>query len=134
MAVLARLLGLGTAAFGVATIVRPEIVAVPTGLARRDGPVPRDTRLLISLIGVRDVAVGTGMVLAPRGPALRWLIAARVASDAGDAFFLGRGLSSGPASAGSALTAGGWAALCARSVRGAGRREVAEPVTSAREQ
>lgn len=133
MAVLARLLGLGTAAFGAATILRPEIVAVPTGLAQRDGSVPRDTRVLISLLGARDAAVGTGMVLAPRGPALRWLIAARVASDAGDAFFLSRGLANGPAGAGSALVAGGWAALCARSVRGAGPRKATDPGTPARE-
>ncbi|MBB4934512.1 hypothetical protein F4561_005332 [Lipingzhangella halophila] len=132
MALLARALGLGTAVFGAATIVRPEIVAVPTGLAEGDGSVSRETRVLTSLIGFRDVAVGTGMALAPRGPALRWLIAARVASDAGDAVFLGRGLASAPRRTGAVLVAGGWAALCALSAKGAGRREAAAPATPAR--
>ncbi len=120
MALFARLLGLATAGFGASTITCPEIVAGPTGLTERDGSVPGRARVLISLIGARDVAVGTAMLAAPRGPALRWLVVARVASDAADAAFLGRGLPTTEARTTSALVAGCWAALCALSYRGAG--------------
>lgn len=124
---LARFLGLATAAFGAATIVRPEIVALPVGLANRPGAVPDRTRLLISLIGGRDIAVGLGMAVAPPGPALRWLVAARVASDAGDAVFLVRHMPDPVTRAATAAIAGGWATLCAVSWYTAGRDEEVEP-------
>ncbi|MBB6174877.1 hypothetical protein HNR23_004937 [Nocardiopsis mwathae] len=122
MARLARLLGAATAAFGAATAARPEIIARPLGLAEDDGTVSPRTRLLIELIGFRDVAVGTGMVLAPRGAPLRWLIAARTVSDLGDAYFLGRSLPTPASRALGAAMAGGWAVLCAASAATAGRR------------
>ncbi|ASU85790.1 hypothetical protein CDO52_25985 [Nocardiopsis gilva YIM 90087] len=123
MARLARLLGAATAVFGAATAARPEIIARPLGLTEEDGTVPPRTRLLIELIGFRDVAVGAGMVVAPRGAPLRWLIAARAVSDAGDAFFLGRSLPSPVSRVLGVAMAGGWAVLCAASAVTAGRPE-----------
>lgn len=119
MALLARTLGAATAAFGAATALRPELVTVPAGLTDQNGATDRRTRVLVSLIGCRDVAVGTAMVAAPRGPALRWLVAARAVSDAGDAVLLGSRLPHPAARVVSVAAAGGWAALCAYSARSA---------------
>jgi hypothetical protein len=70
---LPRILGVITAAYSVAIIVKPVLLARPCGLS--DGPdqahVAPAVRTLIDGIGARDVAIGTAMVLAPRGPALQ---------------------------------------------------------------
>jgi hypothetical protein len=117
-----RVLGLITAAYSVAIGVRPVLLARPCGLA--DGPdqqhVSPAVRTLIGGIGARDAAIGTAMVFAPPGPALRLAIAARVASDLGDAVFFGSRLPDPGRRVRIGLFAAGWAALCALSARWAG--------------
>jgi hypothetical protein len=63
---------------------------------------------------------GTAMVLAPRGPALRLVILARVASDLGDVAFFGSRLPDPSRRARIAGFAAVWAGLCALSARWAG--------------
>lgn len=117
-----RVLGLVTAAYSVAIGLRPVLLARPCGLA--DGPDRRNVSpavaTLIGGIGARDAAIGTAMVLAPRGPALRLAIAARVASDLGDVVFFGSKLPDPSRRVRIGLFAAGWAALCALSARWAG--------------
>jgi hypothetical protein len=117
-----RVLGLITAAYSVAIGLRPVLLARPCGLA--EGPDQRHVSpavaTLIGGIGARDAAIGTAMVLAPTGPALRLAIAARVASDLGDAVFFGSKLPDPGRRVRIGLFAAGWATLCALSARWAG--------------
>jgi hypothetical protein len=116
---LPRILGALTTAYSIAIMLRPVLLARPCGLA--DGPdessVPAGTGTLIGGIGARDAAIGTAMVLAPRGPALRTAIAARVFADATDALVFGFGLPERDRRQKVAGFAVGWAALCGLSGR-----------------
>jgi hypothetical protein len=89
--------------------------AGPCGLA--EGPDQRQVapavRTLIGGIGARDAAIGTAMVVAPRGPALRLAILAPVAS-------FGSRLPDPSRGARIAGFAAVWAGLCALSARWAG--------------
>ncbi len=80
---LPRTLGVLTAVYGLATLVRPSIFAAPAGLAAGEPPAP--VAVLVRAVGVRDVANGLAMAVAPAGPALRLAIGARIAADLGDA-------------------------------------------------
>ena len=67
-----------------------------------------------------DAAIGGAMLLAPRGPALRAAVAARVVADASDAVVFGTGLPERDRRLRIAGFALGWAALCALSGRWTG--------------
>src|SRR5947209_15738659 len=86
---LPRVLGVLTAAYSVVIIARPEVLARPCGLTGPGGRASAAVRTLIGGIGARDVAIGTAMVLAKRGPALQTAVAARVFSDVADAVVFG---------------------------------------------
>ena len=120
--ILRRVLGFITAVYSVAIGLRPVLLARPCGLA--EGPDQRQVspavRTLIGGIGARDAAIGTAMVLAPRGAALRLAILARVASDVGDVAFFGSRLPDPSRRARIAGFAAVWAGLCALSARWAG--------------
>jgi hypothetical protein len=122
MSALPRILGFVTAAYSGAIGIKPVLLARPCGLA--EGPdqseVSPAVRTLIGGIGARDLAIGTAMVLAPRGPALRWAIRMRVASDLGDVVVFGSGLPDPGRKARIAGFAAAWAGLCALSARWAG--------------
>ncbi|WP_246107067.1 hypothetical protein [Pseudonocardia kunmingensis] len=123
MRYLPRILGVLTAAYSVAIAVRPVLLARPCGLTR--GPDGEDVdagvRVLVGGIGARDAAIGTAMVLAPRGPALRVALAARVVSDAADALVFGTQLPARDRRPKVVAFALFWAALCALSARWADR-------------
>ena len=110
---MARVLGAATAAYSVAIIAAPRILAAPCGLTTPTGGVTTPTKVLIRAIGARDAAIGTAMMLAPAGPALRLVTAARVARDAADAVVFGVGLPDRKARVKVVAFAAGWAALCA---------------------
>jgi hypothetical protein len=114
---LPRVLGAITAAYSAVIAVRPAVLARPCGLVEPDGSVSPGVRTLIGGIGVRDVAIGAAMVLAPRGPALRCAVAARVFADAADAVVFGLQLPARDRRARVAGFAACWAALCAASAR-----------------
>jgi hypothetical protein len=114
---LPRILGAITAAYSIVIALRPEVLARPCGLVEPDGAASPGVRTLIGGIGVRDVAIGGAMVLAPRGPALRAAVAARVFSDAADALVFGTRLPARPQRPKIAAFALFWAALCALSGR-----------------
>lgn len=118
---LPRILGAVTVAYSIVILVRPEVLARPCGLVDGDGDAPPGIRTLVGGIGVRDIAIGGAMVLAPRGPALRTAVAARVFSDAADAVVFGTGLAPGRRSRIAGFAAF-WAGLCAVSGRWAGDR------------
>ncbi|MDT7707738.1 MAG: hypothetical protein QOG20_3345 [Pseudonocardiales bacterium] len=80
---LPRTLGALTAVYGLSTLVKPAIFAKPAGLSGDEPPAP--VSILVRAVGVRDIANGLAMALAPAGPALRLAIGARIAADLGDA-------------------------------------------------
>lgn len=68
---LIRALGVITAAYSAALLVRPDVLARPAGLANATDEVPAGTRILVRAVGARDITIGLAMVFPPVGPALR---------------------------------------------------------------
>ena len=119
-AMLPRVLGALTAAYGAYTLVRPQSLARAAGLLQ-DRPASPATRNLGWAIGARDLVSGASMVLAPPGAPLRAAVVARVACDAGDA--IGFGLAVPRSSRVKVIAvAAGWGLICAAALRGTGSR------------
>jgi hypothetical protein len=106
-----RAIALATAAYSVAVIVKPKVLAGPVGLTEADGSVPKPTASLIRSIGTRDVVLATALAVAPAGYPLRLLSAARVVADASDALWLGPLMRNRAALVKVAGTALGWAGV-----------------------
>jgi hypothetical protein len=106
-----RVLALVTAAYSVALVVRPKILAKPCGLTRPDGSVPRPIALLTRSIGVRDALLAVLLAGAPNDAGRRRLSAARVVADGTDAIVFGRMLTDRRTARKVAAVAAGWAAL-----------------------
>ena len=109
-----RILGVATAAYGAAITARPALLLKPSGMLRGAGPEP-EQETFVRTLGIRDLASGAAMALAPGGAALRTAIAVRVAADLGDLVVLGRALRGRPERTKVMAAAGGWAAVCALS-------------------
>jgi hypothetical protein len=103
-----QLMGLLTAAYGGALILKPEVLIRPVGIEDYDTGA-RVARVL----GVRDVLSGLAMIVAPPGPALAIAVAARVASDLSDAASFQGLAPDAPARRKVAIAAIGWATACA---------------------
>lgn len=119
-AVLPRVLGAATAAYGANELLRPQHLAKAANLGNPHQASPA-VRVLGAVLGLRDIASGIAMMAAPAGRPLQAAIAARVAFDVGDcvAFTIGS-----PGRDTKAKVAGitlGWASLCAVSAKWAGR-------------
>lgn len=108
---LPRLLGVATAVYSVAITAKPALLLKPSGLPDDDP----DLHTLTRSLGVRDLASGIAMAIAPTRKAMRIAIAVRVASDAGDLVVLGRALAGRPEQKKVVAVAGGWGLLCALS-------------------
>ncbi|MFE0697528.1 hypothetical protein [Streptomyces sp. NPDC058869] len=108
-----RWMGAATAAYGVAVLVRPALMARPCGLDGEDGSVPAPTALLIRALGARDAAIGIAMMVAKDRSGRRAATACRVVADLGDAVLFGTRLPDPAARRKAAAVAGGWGALCA---------------------
>lgn len=108
MTLLPRTMGALTLLYGVSAVARPDII-------RRHGDLPAGdaTRLLSTLVGVRDIASGALIVTAPRGRPLTTALALRVAFDLGDAAAFGTLLPTPRARRTIAAVALAWAGLCA---------------------
>lgn len=76
---LARTIGAVTAAYAASTLVRPTILSRPTGLDASES-----TDVLARAVGVRDLASGVALALAPAGAAQRLALLVRIGSDLGD--------------------------------------------------
>jgi hypothetical protein len=106
---LPRTLGVLTAAYGLATLIRPAILAKPSGLSA--GEPPASVATLVRAVGVRDVASGVAMAVST-GRAQRIAVAVRIAADLGDAATWAFGSSVDPAARRKTIAVGaGWAAL-----------------------
>lgn len=106
---LPRTLGVLTAAYGLATLVRPAILAKPSGLSTGEPSSPVST--LVRAVGVRDIASGVAVAVSS-GRAQQLALGARIAADLGDAVTWA--FSSAPDSAERRKTIAvgvGWAAL-----------------------
>jgi hypothetical protein len=107
---LPRTLGVLTAVYGLSTLVKPAVFAKPAGLSGDEPPAP--VGILVRAVGVRDVANGLAMALAPAGPALRLAIVARIAADLGDAATFATSPNEDDAAKRKAIGVGvGWGAL-----------------------
>ena len=86
---LLRSVGAATALYGLAVAVRPQLVAVPSGLTDLRRQTADHTKTALRPLAWRDLASGLALATAPRGPALRTAALLRIAADAGDALLLG---------------------------------------------
>lgn len=86
---LLRAVGAATALYGLAVTVRPQLLAVPSGLTDLRGETAEHTKAALRPLAWRDLASGLALATAPQGPALRTAALLRIASDAGDALLLG---------------------------------------------
>ena len=105
-----RLLGLATAGYGAAILVRPRLMTGPCEL-----PDDAASRVLTRAVGSRDLLSGLAMLLAGSPSTLRLAIAVRVGADVGDAVLLGMFLPNVTARRKAAAVASVWGALCALS-------------------
>lgn len=112
-ATLTRVLGAATAAYGLALVARPEVLARPTGLVDEEGRVPGPTALLIRSLGARDAAIGAAMVLAGDRASRRLATACRIAADASDAVVFGTLLEEPDKRRKAVGVAAAWGVLCA---------------------
>jgi hypothetical protein len=78
---LPRTLGVLTAGYGLATLIKPAILARPSGLSA--GEPSAEVSTLVRAVGVRDIASGLAMVVAT-GQAQRIAVGVRIAADLGD--------------------------------------------------
>lgn len=115
-----RLLGVATAAYGVAIIAKPELFLRPTGLLGESATPDDGQKVSTRAIGGRDLATGVAMALAPAGNPLRTAIGVRVGADVVDLVALGSGLPDQNSREKATLVAAGWGALCALSLLAAG--------------
>lgn len=118
-----RLLGVATAAYSVAIIVKPELFLKPTKLLGESGTPSAGQKVLTRAFGGRDLATGVAMAIAPAGNPLRTAVAVRTASDIVDLVALGSGLPDQEGREKATLVAAGWGALCALSLLAAGEEK-----------
>ena len=117
MPVPSRILGVTTTAVGLLELARPDVWGRPAGLG---GPSPA-MRTWHHTLGVRDLASGLALTLAPAGPALRAATLFRIVSDLTDAIAFGIN-APGAARKGKVLAVTlSYAGLAALSLRQAGR-------------
>jgi hypothetical protein len=106
---LPRTLGVLTAAYGLATLVRPALLATPSGLSTGEPPAP--VSALVRAVGVRDIASGVAIAVSS-GRAQRIALGARIAADLGDALTWSFSSAPDPAARRKTIVVGvGWAAL-----------------------
>jgi hypothetical protein len=118
---LPRALGVATAIYGAAIVARPVLLLKPSGMLRGGEP-EAEQETFVRVLGVRDLASGVAMAVAPTRKAMRTAIAVRVVSDLGDLVVLGQALRDKPERTKVMAAAGGWAALCALSALGTRKR------------
>ncbi len=106
-----QVMGGATAAYGVFVLAAPGIFARQIGYDAPGGPTS-SVRITVASLGVRDVASGLAMVLAPPGRARQLALGVRCLCDAGDAVIFGTMLPSRKARRKVAVIAAGWGILC----------------------
>ncbi|WP_330180101.1 hypothetical protein OHB26_27270 [Nocardia sp. NBC_01503] len=117
----ARLVGVATAVYGAAVVIRPEVLLRPTGLGSGTEPELRATARLIAL---RDLVSGLALAIADDPAARRTAAIIRVACDAADTSVFGIALDGRRERVKTLAVTAGWGALCALAagyeVRGGG--------------
>lgn len=109
----ARMIGAATAAYSLACVVRPEVLAGPTKLTTSGAKASREVAVLTRASGARDLITGVAMAAAPTAAGVRLAGALRLGADVADAVGMGVALPTGGARKKAALVAGGWGALTA---------------------
>lgn len=112
-----KITGALTAAYSLAVLASPKVLAGPCELTEADGTVSPTTATLCRAVSGRDLASGMAMVLASTPRAARTAVAVRVACDLADAVILGTSLPSRGARLKGAAVGIVWGGLCALSVR-----------------
>ncbi len=119
----ARIIGAVTAAYSVACVVKPEILAGPTQLVEPDGRASRGVAVLARGASARDLITGVAMAAAPTAAGVRMAGALRLGADVADAVGMGVALPTAQARNKAALVAGGWGALTALTLLLARKRQ-----------
>lgn len=107
----ARMIGVATAIYSAALIVRPSVLTKPTGLSTSNDDVTTAARVLTRGIAARDLVSGLAMAVAPTAAGVRLAAAVRIGADASDAAGFGLALPDPAARHKSALVAAGWGLL-----------------------
>ncbi|MDQ3312612.1 MAG: hypothetical protein M3501_02570 [Actinomycetota bacterium] len=107
----ARMIGVATAIYSAALIVRPSVLTKPTGLSTSNDDVTTAARVLTRGIAARDLVSGLAMAAAPTAAGVRLAAAVRIGADAADATGFGLALPDPAARRKSALVAAGWGLL-----------------------
>jgi hypothetical protein len=107
----ARMIGVATAIYSTALIVRPSVLTKPTGLSTSNDDVTTAARVLTRGIAARDLVSGLAMAVAPAAAGVRLAAAVRIGADASDAAGFGLALPDPAARRKSALVAAGWGLL-----------------------
>jgi len=109
----ARVIGAATAVYSAAVIVKPDLLARPTGLVGADEPADRGTAVLTRAVSARDLASGLAMAFAPSAAGVRLAGVVRIGADLGDAVGMGLALPAADARRKAAGVAGAWGVLTA---------------------
>ncbi|MGV9662078.1 hypothetical protein ACWDUL_19475 [Nocardia niigatensis] len=108
----ARLIGLATAAYGVAVSIRPEILLRPTGLGTGGEP---ELRAAARLVALRDLVSGLALAFADDPRARRTAVIIRVACDVADTSVFALALEGRAERVKTLAVTSGWGLLCAAS-------------------
>lgn len=106
-----RAVAAATVVYSAALAAAPRLLAAPCGLLDPAGDVPPDADSLIRSIGVRDAVLAAALMVAPTGPIMHVLTAARALADGSDTVLFGRVAPSSRQRAKIVGVAAGWAAL-----------------------
>jgi hypothetical protein len=84
-----RILGAATLAYSVAVVAKPKVLAGPCGLVDEFGEVPPSVATAVRAVSTRDAIISVLMLVAPAGPALRFVTTTRGLCDLSDAAVFG---------------------------------------------
>jgi hypothetical protein len=104
--------------YGAVIVAKPELLLKLSGMPEDDP----NLHTVVRTLGVRDIASGVALVVAPSRKAMRLAIGVRVASDAGDLLVLSRAFAGRPEQKAVLAAAGVWGAVCGLSALTTRRR------------
>lgn len=131
---LLRGVGAATTVYGLLVVLRPEILARPSGLVDADGRTASATAVSLRPLGWRDAASGIAMMTAAPGAPLAAAALLRIAADFGDAVLLGATLPGRSTRIKAVAVSVGWGALSVAGLLGSpGRGDCVPPVADRNE-
>ena len=114
---LPRILGAATAAYSVAVVLKPAVLAKPCGLADADGAIPPHVATAVRAVSVRDTIISVAMMTVPAGAPLRTAAVIRGLCDMSDAATFGLPVKDASMRTKIVAVGSAWGALCILSSR-----------------